>query len=326
MKKYGISCLFILLCSSIDVSAQQPVVASRDSVKALFNGKKISINYGKPSVRGRKIFGDVVRYYRVWRTGDGAATTLTSDIDLEMDGAIIPHGSYSLYTLPAEGRWKLIINKQTGQWGTVYNPQLDLARIDLTAKPLRNSIEALIFKIEKADNNNGTLKIEWEHTQLTAPFHVSAEPVLPSPRDSVELMLNGKQISVDYGCPSMRGRKIMGGVVPYGVVWRTGANAATSFTTTSDIMVASVRIPKGSYTLYSLPSSKQWYLIINKQTGQWGTVYNPKLDLVRLPLKKKTISQPVEKFTFVLERTRASAGRLVLLWEHTQLSMDFQLP
>jgi Protein of unknown function (DUF2911) len=324
MKKPIVYCVVFIFCLEIHGFAQ-PVLASRDSVKTVFNGKKISVNYGKPSVRGRTIFGNVVRYYRVWRTGDGAATTFTTDVDLEMDGAIIPCGSYSLYTLPAEERWKLIINKQTGQWGTVYNPQLDLARIDLTVKPLHNSVEALTFKIEKTDNTHGALKIEWESTQLSAPFHVNAEPVLASPRDSVELMLNGKQLVVDYGRPSMRGRKIMGGVVPYGVVWRTGANAATSFTTTADLMAGKVKIPKGSYTLYSVPSSKQWYLIINKQTGQWGTVYNPKLDLVRLPLKKKTISQPVEKFTTVLERTGASTGRLMLLWEHTQLSIDFQL-
>jgi hypothetical protein len=324
MKKLIVCCIVFIFCFEMSAFAQ-PVLASRDSVKTVFNGKKISVNYGKPSMRGRKIFGSVVRYYRVWRTGDGAATTFTTDIDLEMDGAIIPCGSYSLYTLPAEERWKLIINKQTGQWGTEYNPQLDLARIDLTVKPLHNAVEALTFKIEKTDNTHGMLKIEWANTQLVAPFHVNAEPILASPHDSVELMLNGKQLVVNYGRPSMRGRKIMGGVVPYGIVWRTGANAATSFTTTADLLVGGVKIPKGSYTLYSLPSSKQWYLIINKQIGQWGTVYNPKLDLVRLPLKKKIMTQPVEKFTVVLERTNASTGRLVLMWERTQLSMDFLL-
>ena len=325
MKKYCIWCLMFLLCGSIRVSAQQPVIAPRDSVKTIFNGKKIGINYGKPSVRGRKIFGNVVNYYRVWRTGDGAATILTTDVDLEMNGAIIPHGSYSLYTLPAEERWKLIINKQTGQWGTVYNSQFDLARIDLTVKPLHNSTEALTFKIEKTDNGNGMLKIEWENTQLSTPFHVTAEPVLPSPRDSVKLVLNGKQLAVNYSCPSMRGRKIMGGVVPYDAVWRTGANAATSFVTSADLKIGDKIIPKGLYTLYSLPSAKQWSLIINKQTGQWGTVYNEKLDLVRLPMKKKMIAKPVEKFTILLERTGNTAGRLVLMWERTQLSVDFKI-
>lgn len=153
MKK-NIITIILLLYGFTDFSFAQPVLASRDSVKALFNGKKISINYGKPTMRGRKIFGNVVRHYRVWRTGDGAATIFTTDVDLELDGAIVPRGSYSLYTLPDEERWKLIINKQTGQWGTEYNPQMDLARVDLTVKPLRNPVEALTLKIEKINNSD----------------------------------------------------------------------------------------------------------------------------------------------------------------------------
>lgn len=323
--KLFVCCLFLLTAVLTNCFAQKPVIASRDSVKAVFNGKGVIINYGKPSMRGRKIFGSVVPYYKVWRTGDGAATMLTTETDLEVDGAVVPRGSYTLYTLPAEEHWKLIINKQSGQWGTVYHPELDLARIDLKVKSLKTPVENLLFKLEKRGNGDGMLKIEWETTSLSVPIHVSKEPLLPSPRDSVELIINGKRIFVDYGKPSVRGRKIMGGVVPYGKIWRTGANAATSFTTNTDLIVRGTQVPKGSYTLYTLPSTKQWKLIINKQTGQWGTVYNEKLDLVRLPLKKKVLKQTVEKFTISLERTGDASGVLKLAWEKTQLSLDFQV-
>lgn len=309
----------------VETYAQKPIISPRDSVKATFNGKKIAISYGKPSVLGRNIFGDFVPYYKVWRTGAGAATTLTTEVDLEVDGAVVPRGAYSLYTLPAEERWKLIINKQTGQWGIDYNPQLDLARVDLHIKNLKSSIEDLTFKIEKNSNDGGTLKIEWANTSLSVPFLVSKDPLVPSPRDSAELILNGKHLSVDYGRPSMRGRKIMGSVVPYGKVWRTGANAATGFTTQTDLILGNVKLPHGSYTLYCLPSSKQWKLIINKQTGQWGTVYNEKLDVARIPLKKKTLVHAEEKLTITLERTDNTSGVMKLAWEKTQLSVDFQI-
>ncbi len=305
--------------------AQKPIIASRDSVKIVIDGKKISITYGRPSMRGRKIFGDFVPYYKVWRTGDGAATTLTTEADLEMDGAVVPRGSYTLYTLPAEERWKLIINKQTGQWGTVYHPQSDLARIDLRVKTLKTPVEDLAFKLENNGGESGTLRIEWEQTSLSVPFHVSKDLLLPSPRDSVELSVDGKRILIDYGRPSMRGRKIMGGVVPFGKVWRTGANAATGFVTTGDLLIGGKRIPKGSYTLYTLPSAGQWELIINKQTGQWGTVYNRKRDLLRLPLRKNTLGQPVEKFTISLEPKGKNSGTLTLEWERTRLSTGFQV-
>ena len=117
----------------------------------------------------------------------------------------------------------------------------------------------------------------------------------------------------------------MGGVVPFGIVWRTGANAATSFVTQADIVLSGVAIARGSYTLYTLPSSKQWKLIISKQTGQWGTAYNEKLDLARIPLKKVRLSQPVEKFTISLEQTAEKTGVMKLAWEKTQLSVNFQL-
>ncbi len=308
-----------------DVIAQPPPVSPRDSVKLLFDGKKIVINYGKPSMRGRKIFGGFVRYYHVWRTGDGAATTLTSESDLELDGAIIPHGTYTLYTLPAEGRCKLIINKQIGQWGTIYNSQLDLARVDLKVTKLKSPVENLSIKLEKTDNRDGILKIEWEKTSMSVPYHVSTDAVLPSPRDSVTLVLNGKQIKINYGRPSMRGRKIMGGVVPFNVVWRTGANAATSFVTESNLVIGGTKVPQGAYTVYTLPAAKQWYLIINKQTGQGGTVYDKNLDLVRIPLKKEKLNKPVEKFTIALDKKNDNSGVLVLEWEKTRLSVNFKL-
>lgn len=326
MKTKHILWLFLItadLC--VDASAQKPKIYPRDSVKATFNGKKIAIYYGKPSIDGRKIFGSYVPYYKVWRTGAGAATILKTEVDLEVDGAVVPHGAYSLYTLPAEERWKLIINKQTGQWGIDYDSQLDLARVDLTVKKLKSQIQDLTFKIEKNGNDDGTLKIEWANTSLSIPFHVSNDRLVPSPRDSTELTLNGKHLSVNYGSPSMRGRKIIGSVVPYGKIWRTGANAATEFKTQADLIFGNIKLPQGSYTLYTLPSSKQWKLIINKQTGQWGTVYNEKSDIVRIPLKKKTLAHAVEKFTITLERISDKSGFMKLSWEKTQLSVDFLL-
>jgi hypothetical protein len=318
-------CIILVTCFFAYTFAQKPIVSPRDSVKINFNGKSIAINYGKPSMLGRKIFGAFVPYYKVWRTGAGAATVLTTQADLEVDGAVVPRGAYSLYTLPAEDRWKLIINKQTGQWGTTYMPQLDLARIDLNIKKLKTPVEECTFKLEKNSNGSGTLKIEWENTSLSVPFHISKDSLVPSPPDSSVLIINDKRLSLNYSRPSMRGRKIIGSVVPYGVVWRTGANAATSLVTQTDIVLSGVKIPRGSYTLYTLPSSKQWKLIINKQTGQWGTVYNEKFDLARIPLNKKILKQPAEKFTITLERISEKTGVIKLAWEKTQLSVDFQL-
>lgn len=317
--------IFLLLWQSVPSLAQKPLSFSRDSVKESFDGKWLIVRYGKPAVNGRKIFGGVVPYYKVWRTGAGAATELETTVDLEMNGAIVPRGKYTLYTLPTENSWKFIINKQTGQWGTVYNSQLDLARIDVAPQRTPRPVEELTFRIEKRTATEGILSLAWENVQLSLPFHVSHEPLLPSPKDSTIQKIGHVTLAVHYSRPSVRGRKIFGGVVPYGQVWRTGANAATTLILSGDAWFGGVKIPKGTYTLYTLPMKKRWLLIINKQTGQWGTVYNKVLDLVRLPLKIQTLPQLVEKFSIRIERRGISDGLLLLEWEHTQASIKIEV-
>src|SRR6185369_4058509 len=98
----------------------------------------------------------------------------------------------------------------------------------------------------------------------------SKQPPL-SPPAHTETTINGKKVSIDYSAPSMRGRKIMGELVPFGQVWRTGANSATTLKTETDLLIGGQKVPAGTYTIYSLPGENDWQLIINKQTSQWGT-------------------------------------------------------
>lgn len=317
--------LFICAALSCDVLAQQPIQVPRDSTVAIIAGKRISISYGRPSLHGRKIMGDYVQYNKIWRTGAGQATQLNTEADLELGGMEIPRGSYSLYTYPTESQWKLIINKQFGQWGTVYNPQQDLARIVLDKRTLATTVEKLTFGIERGTNGSGILRIDWEHTSLSIPFKVSPMPIVASPRDSVQLVLAGKTISVNYGRPSARGRKIYGSLVPYNQVWRTGANEVTTFRTESDITLGGVTVPKGTYSLFTLPSKKSWLLIINKETGQNGLVYHPRLDLTRVKLQKHEIPNYVERFTMSIDRTDSRSGLLRIEWERTSLAIPFAL-
>ena len=143
----------------------------------------------------------------------------------------------------------------------------------------------------------------------------------PSPPGTAEVTLNGKKITIEYSRPSMKGRKIMGELVPYGKVWRTGANEATSLVTETDLNIGGASVPAGKYTLYTLPSDGTWKLIINKQTGQWGTVYDEAQDLVRVDMKKSQTSAPVEQFTISLKKTGANSADLVMEWESTQLTV-----
>ena len=148
----------------------------------------------------------------------------------------------------------------------------------------------------------------------------SAKP-LPSPAAQANVTLNGKSVTIHYNAPSMRGRKIMGGLVPYGEVWRTGANPATSLTTATALKIGTADVPAGSYTLYTLPTASAWMLIINKQTGQWGTKYDQAQDLVRVEMKKSTLPQPQEKMSINFEHTQGATTELHIRWETTDVSV-----
>jgi Protein of unknown function (DUF2911) len=145
----------------------------------------------------------------------------------------------------------------------------------------------------------------------------------PSPAAKASCALaDGKVISVDYSSPRAKGRKIYGGLVPFGEVWRAGANEATTFITTTDLMVGSSHVPAGSYTIFAIPNKDKWTLIISKKTGEWGTDYpGPSEDLARIDMKASTLPSAVENFTIMFDKT-ASGCTLRMDWETTRASVD----
>lgn len=320
------SAAWALLSVAANVAgAQGPVPSPRDSTVLALDRGRISVEYGRPSRQGRKIIGEFVPYNKIWRTGANRSTTLETSADLLLGDVEIPRGRYSLYALPSSTQWKLIINKQSGQWGTTYNSDLDFARTNLHLRQLPAMVEQLTIRLAKTGRTSGSLTIEWETTSLSVPFQILNDPFVASPRDSVRIALNGSTVSVSYGRPFRRGRTIIGKVVPYNEVWRTGANEATSFVAETDLLVGGVVVPRGSYSLYTLPSQRQWNLIINKEVGQQGTQYDRALDLARIPLKRESLKSPVEQFTIALDRTGKDSCLLRLEWEFTSLSVPVRV-
>ena len=144
----------------------------------------------------------------------------------------------------------------------------------------------------------------------------------PSPPESAACDPGGKTIKTDYSSPRMKGRKIYGGLVPYGEVWRTGANEATTFVTSADVEVGGKSVPAGSYTLFTVPEADKWTLIINKKTGEWGIPYKYESDeLARVDMKVSKLPSPVENFTISYDKS-AGDCMLRLDWETTRASVN----
>ena len=135
-----------------------------------------------------------------------------------------------------------------------------------------------------------------------------------SVRDTTRASIGGATFTVDYGRPLARGRVLLGNVIPYDRVWRTGANAATQFTTSAPITLAGMHVPPGTYTLWTVPHANGVELIVNKQTGQWGTGYGRSHDLGRAPMTTETLEAPVEKFTISIIPADTNRGTLAMEW------------
>src|SRR5579884_3434907 len=155
-----------------------------------------------------------------------------------------------------------------------------------------------------------------------APLLAQEKQQLSPPGEASVKFDDGKTVTIKYSRPSMRGRKIFGELVPYGKVWRTGANAATSLATDTALDIGGTNVPAGSYTLYSLPGETSWQLIVNKQTGQWGTAYEQGQDLARIPMKVSQLPSGLETFTISLDKTGAKSATLKLEWELTSASVN----
>ena len=159
----------------------------------------------------------------------------------------------------------------------------------------------------------------WSLTLLAG----AQEKAPASPPEHAECKFSdGKTVKVDYSSPRMRGRKIYGGLVPYGQVWRTGANAATTFVTDTNVTVGGKDVPAGNYTIFTVPNQDKWTLIINKKTGEWGIPYKYEGDeLGRVDMQVSKTPSQVENFTIAFDQS-GDKCTMNLGWENTRASVE----
>jgi hypothetical protein len=135
-----------------------------------------------------------------------------------------------------------------------------------------------------------------------------------SPRDTARATVGGVSFAIDYSRPLARGRTLVGGLIPNGRVWRTGANAATQLNVSASVELGGIPLDSGTYTLWTLPADNDVQLIINRQTGQWGTQYGAAHDIARVPMQIDTAAAPVEQFTIRIDANTSETPRLVVEW------------
>lgn len=161
-----------------------------------------------------------------------------------------------------------------------------------------------------------------------APQDRQRRPNPLSPRTTVTGTIDGQPITIEYGAPSRRGREIFGALVPWDKVWMPGADTSTSITTTGMLVFEgldgrTLEMPAGTHTIYTLPGADRFLLILNREVGQFHTVYHPEQDLGRLEMRQVPIGEPVERLTFAIEPRPAGGGELKLIWDDRAYVVGF---
>jgi hypothetical protein len=155
---------------------------------------------------------------------------------------------------------------------------------------------------------------------------VGAQQQRLSPHENVSIDVGRNKITITYGRPYMKGRKIFGGLESYDKVWRTGADEATTLETTADLQIGALKVPKGTYALFTIPGQNGWKLIVNKTAKQWGAFeYKQADDLGRVDMKVTRTAQPVEQFTISLSAGGQDQAVLTMAWENTSANVAIKV-
>ncbi|MDB4907991.1 MAG: hypothetical protein JWO05_2775 [Gemmatimonadetes bacterium] len=187
------------------------------------------------------------------------------------------------------------------------------ATVDSAFRLQHYSGERTTYKVEVSRLGDAP-DVATVYTRFAATEEKSGGMKQLSVRDTARATLGGAALSVDYARPLARGRTLLGGIVPYDQVWRTGANAATQFTTSAAITLAGLKLAPGTYTLWTVPHATGVELVVNRQHGQWGTEYDAAQDLGKAPMVASVNTQPVEEFTISILPVNAKTGTLQLEW------------
>ncbi len=202
------------------------------------------------------------------------------------------------------------------------NGWVEVATVDATGRI--NTLDASATTVKTRTQRTTGLDFDALVKSWTALEAARGRAGRMSPADTVRSTAGSANVEIIYSRPLKRGRQVWGTVVPWGAWWRAGANAATQLTTSADLMFGNTVVPAGKYTLFMLPAQAGSQLIINSQTGQWGTQYDPSKDLLRIPMTQTMLTQPVEQFTIAVA-PQASGGVLRLSWDDREFAVPFRV-
>ena len=287
----------------------------------------MKVDYSRPGVKGREIWGKLVPYDQVWRAGANEATTISFSTDVTIDGKKLAAGTYSFFILPTTGEWTFIFNSEPKQWGAYsYNKEKDVLRVSVKPEPAPDQ-EWLSYNFEDIKPNSCRFVMRWEKLVAGVTVETPAPPkdARLSPAASLHQTLGLTDVVVTYSRPGVKGRVIWGKLVPFNEVWRAGANEATTVSFSDDVLVDGKKLAAGTYGFFILPTEKEWTFIFNSEPKQWGAFkYNKEKDVLRISVTPETIPQQ-EWLEYSVDPVKSNLGSLSLSWEKLRGSVSVEV-
>lgn len=347
-----------LLCAAAVLAQDR---APRETVTATVGGRKVTVEYGRPSLKGRALTELIAQLPpdRIWRAGVDAATTFTTETALLVGDKAVPPGSYTMYVYaPAEGDWSLVLNRDAGRpvgggsedtsgprWPRLGDyasiADKEVARIAMKTAKVDAPVE--MYTVAMAPAGPGSaMTLSWGDRAWTVDIKPAAaaraEAPPRAPRGKATATIGGKSVTVDYGRPMLKGRKMEAllAQLPEDRMWRAGENQVTTLTTETALKIGGKRIAPGTYSLYvHAPASGPWALVLNTDKGvplasifpaappelrdaPWPHIqdYQKSIaakEVVRAAMTKAAVSEPVDPFTISLAPSGEGAT-LTLSW------------
>jgi hypothetical protein len=317
----------LLAVQELSAQLKLPRISPNAEVIQTVGPTTIKVDYSRPGVKGREIWGKLVPYDQVWRAGANDATTISFSTDVTIDGKKLAAGSYSFFILPTANEWTFIFNSEPKQWGAFsYNKDKDVLRVPLKTEAAPQQ-EWMSYNLEDIKSHSCKFVLKWEKliAGVTIETPAPAKDARVSPAASVKQTIGVTDVTVEYSRPGAKGREIWGKLVPFDEVWRAGANEATRVTFADDVLINGNKLAAGTYGFFVQPSAKEWTFIFNGEPKQWGAFkYNKEKDVLRVSAVPETI--PIQEWLeYNVDPIKSKSATLSLNWEKMRAGVTVEV-
>lgn len=305
--------------------------------------QQIKVLYCRPYKKGRDVFGGLEPWGQDWRLGANEATEVTFYQPVEIGGTMVPAGTYTMFAQIYPTHWIVKISTERFIGGAANRDiTKDVVAVSVPTENTPQVREQFTIGFQKIDDNNCNMIFEWDRTRATLPINLNAPDMADdnkSPMDLVQYPNSSRlrnyqkpedldkavaKVRVVYSRPQMRGRKIFGGLLEYGKMWRVGANETTEITFFEDVIINGTKVKKGRYGLFAKVNEDNWEFIIHKNVQSWGHEnHDEKDNVVTMTAMTAKTPKTLEAMSIVLMENTGGVD-LIVGWENTMAKLPIK--